>query len=363
MDRDGVHGGPVTLERLTLVTDAWHPQTNGVVRTLSKLVAALQDWGVEVLVLSPAQHRTAPLPSYPEIQLACDPWTAAPRLHAFRPDAVHVATEGPLGVWMRGHLVRRGLRFTTSFHTRFPEYVSARLPVPLSWGYGFERWFHSRAEHTLVGTRTLIRELEERHVGKRLVHWPRGVDTALFHPGHAREAVYANLPRPIWLYVGRLAVEKSLGDFLRLPLSGTKVVVGDGPQGKDLQRRYRDVVFRGWRHGQELAEHYASADFFVFPSRTETFGNVLLEAMASGLPVVAFPGPGPSDLIEDGVTGAVGDDLFESCLRAHAASRVAARASALRHSWSTSVSVFHAHLVTLDQGRPFQPAYQSAAAS
>jgi 1,2-diacylglycerol 3-alpha-glucosyltransferase/glucuronosyltransferase len=333
------------INRLALVTDAWHPQTNGVVRTLSMLVTYLRERGLEVRVLAPDGHRTVPLPSYPEIRLACDPWKVGSRLAAFRPDAIHIATEGPLGAWARGWAVRRGLRFTTSFHTRFPEYLRARLPVPISIGYGLERWFHSQAEHTLVGTQTLIRELAARRIGRRLVLWPRGVDTDVFHPGRRRDEVYDGLPRPVWLYVGRVSVEKSLEDFLCLGLPGSKVVVGDGPQRASLQARHPDVVFRGWRHADDLAAHYASATCFVFPSRTETFGNVLLEALSSGLPVAAVPAPGPSDLIQDGVNGALGPSLHDSCVRALRASREAARATALRYGWPASLQVFRHHLV------------------
>jgi glycosyltransferase involved in cell wall biosynthesis len=333
--------------RLALVTDAWRPQTNGVAHTLARLVRQLEARGVEVLVLAPDRQRTLPLPSYPEIRLACDPWTAERRLWRFAPDAVHVATEGPLGAWMRARLAWRGLCFTTSFHTRFPEYVSARLPVPLACGYAFERWFHGRAAHTLVGTRSLMRELARRGVGRALVHWPRGVDTLAFRPDRRRADVYMDLPRPVWLYVGRVAVEKSLPDFLRLPLGGTKVVVGDGPQRAQLQRRFPEVVWRGFRYGDELAAHYASADCFVFPSRTETFGNVVLEALASGLPVAAAPSPGPLDLIDDGRNGALDADLQGACARAVGCTREAARASSLAYSWDACHDVFQNHLVPL----------------
>jgi glycosyltransferase involved in cell wall biosynthesis len=337
------------LERLALVTDAWHPQTNGVVNTLARLVGLLGAQGTDVLVLAPDAHRTLPLPSYPEVRLAWDPWTAVRRLRAFRPDAVHIATEGPIGTWVRVWLARLGLRFTTSFHTRFPEYLQARLPVPLEWGYRLERWFHGRADRTLVGTRSLIRDLRERRVGRRLVHWPRGVDTELFRPEHRRDETYP-FPRPVWLYVGRVAVEKNLEAFLGLPLPGTRVVVGDGPSRASLERRFPGVVWRGWRFGDELARHFASADCFVFPSSTETFGNVILEAMASGLPVASVPAPGPADLVLDGVNGALGDDLLDSCRRALRCSQDAPRETALRYTWASSLQLFRGHLV------PLQPA-------
>lgn len=333
------------LERLALVTDAWHPQTNGVVNTLVRLVKDLESTGIEVLVIAPDAHRTFPCPSYPEIRVACDPWKAIPRIRAFRPDAIHVATEGPLGFWTVAWLRRRGIRFTTSFHTRYAEYLSARAPVPLEWGYEAVRWFHGRAEHTLVSSVALLRELQDRRVGRRLVHWPRGVDASLFHPGSRRADVYASLPRPIWLYVGRVAVEKTLEDFLGLPLEGSKVVVGDGPSRQDLHRRFPDVVWRGYQFGAELAAHFASADCFVFPSRTETFGNVILEALASGLPVASVPAPGPVDLVEEGVNGAIDDKLHRACLRALRCSRDRARASIVSRTLRAGHQVFRAHLV------------------
>jgi glycosyltransferase involved in cell wall biosynthesis len=334
------------IKRLALVTDAWHPQTNGVVNTLSRLVKYLEKTGTEVLVVSNDGHRTAPLPSYGEVRLVCDPWRAVPRIRVFGPDAIHIATEGPLGFWTRVWLARTACRFTTSFHTRFPEYLRARLPVPLEWGYHIERWFHARAERTMVGTKSLVAELRQRRVGRRLVHWPRGVDDELFHPLKRRDDVYA-YQRPIWLYVGRVAVEKSLEDFLTLDLPGTKVVVGDGPAREQLQRQFPNAVWRGWRFGEDLAAHFASADCFVFPSRTETFGNVILEALASGLPVAAVPAPGPIDLIADGVNGALGESLRDSCMRAVGCSMDAARATALEYSWRASHEIFRSHLVRM----------------
>jgi len=334
------------VRRLALVTDAWHPQRNGVVHTLTRLVRHLEGQGMEIRVFAPDAHRTVPLPSYPEIRLARDPWRAVPRLQEFEPDAIHISTEGPLGLWIRQWLARQGLNFTTSFHTRFPEYVKQRVPLPLAWTYALERWFHGGAEHTLVGTESLIRELRARRVGRRLVHWPRGVDTEEFSPDNRRAGTYP-FPRPVWLYVGRVAVEKSLEAFLRLSLPGTKVVVGEGPARPHLQQAFPDAVWRGWRTGAELASHFASADCFVFPSRTETFGNVLLEALASGLPVAAVPASGPTDLVEEGVNGALGDDLGDACRRALRCSREAARTSALRYSWPASHARFRAHLVPL----------------
>jgi glycosyltransferase involved in cell wall biosynthesis len=365
---DGIRGNlvsPVSIHpgfqprKLALVTDAWKPQTNGVVNTLVKLIRSLEAKGTEVLVVSPDAHRTVPLPSYPEIRIAYDPWKAVPRIRSFAPDAIHVATEGPLGFWTVGWLRRQKIQFTTSFHTRYAEYLSARAPVPLEWGYQVVRWFHDKAEHTLVSSQTLLEELRMRRVGRRLVHWPRGVDATLFHPRHRRTSVYAELPGPIWLYVGRVAVEKNLEDFLGLKLPGTKVVVGDGPAREGLQRQFPEVVWRGYQYGDDLAAHYATADCFVFPSRTETFGNVILEAFASGIPVASVPAPGPIDLIQEGVNGAVDDDLLASCQRALQCSRERARASIVHRTLEAGHDVFRAHLVPLG-GRAATVPYAAA---
>jgi glycosyltransferase involved in cell wall biosynthesis len=338
--------------RLALVTDAWKPQTNGVVVTLTRLVKSLEAKGIEVKVFAPDGHRTLPVPSYPEIRFACNPWKAIPRIQEFEPDAIHVATEGPIGFWTVKWLRKAGLRFTTSFHTRYAEYVSARAPVPLEWGYNLVRWFHDRAEHTLVSSQSLLDELKERRVGKQLVHWPRGVDANFFHPRHRSGDVYAGLPGPIWLYVGRVAVEKSLEDFLGLPLPGTKVVVGDGPSREALERQFPDVVWRGYRFGDELAAHFASADCFVFPSKTETFGNVILEAFAAGLPVASVPAPGPVDLVKEGINGAIDTDLHAACLRAVQCSREKTRASIVHRTLEAGHDVFRDHLVPVSDGAP-----------
>lgn len=339
--------------RLTLVTDAWHPQTNGVALTLARLVDDLRDQGIRVQVISPEQHRTRPLPSDPDYLIACDPWLAVPRMRAFAPEAVHIATEGPLGSWVNHWLRRRRYHFTSSFHTRFPEYVNARLSIPLEVGYSIERWFHRAAEHTFVGTHSLIAELRERNIGRKLVRWPRGVNTELFHPRHRRSDLFGDVPGPVWLYVGRVAIEKSLDDFLSLPLPGTKVVVGDGPAREDLQRRYPDALWRGFRYGDDLAAHFASADCFVFPSRTETFGNVILEALAAGVPVASVPAPGPIDLIEEGVNGAIDDDLHMACLRAVRCSREDARASTRQYTFRACHDVFRDNLVRCRDGERF----------
>ncbi len=346
------------IERLAIITDAWAPQVNGVARTLGRLVKDLESRGIQVLVLAPDSHRTVKLPSYGEIRIATNPWKTIGRLRSFDPTAVHVATEGPLGVWASTWLHRRGIRFTTSFHTRYPEYVSARIPVPVRWGYALERWFHNRGERTMVGTVSMLRELEGMKVGRNLVHWPRGVNTEAFHPRFRSEAVFEGLARPIWLNVGRVAVEKSIEDFLNLKLPGTKVVVGDGPSRAELHKRFPEVVWRGYKFGDELAAHYASADCFVFPSRTETFGNVLLEALASGLPVASVPAPGPTDLIREAINGAIDEDLEAACHRAIACTAHDARLSAARYTVKACHDIFLSHLVP---ARPELPLPQSTA--
>jgi glycosyltransferase involved in cell wall biosynthesis len=327
--------------RLALVTDAWHPQVNGVVRTLSHTVREATAAGHEVTVISSADFRTIPCPTYPEIRLALFSGKAVRRrLTELQPDAVHVATEGPLGLAARNWCVRRGWPFTTAYHTQFPEYVRARVPLPLRAGYAAARWFHGRASHTLVTTPTMRRQLES-HGFRNLALWGRGVDTELFRP---RDKAFLDLPRPIWLYFGRVSVEKGVEEFLRLDLPGTKLVVGDGPATADLRRRHPDAVFAGYRHGDELAAHVAAADVFVFPSRTDTFGLVLLEAMACGIPVAAFPVSGPIDVVVDGVNGVLDEDLRRAALAALSIDPAACRAHALRYSWSAATRQFIANL-------------------
>lgn len=300
------------------------------------------------MVLAPDAHRTVGLPSYSEIRVATDPWKAVGRLREFAPDAIHIATEGPIGMWLRGWLGRRDIRFTTSFHTRYPEYLTARYKVPTAWGYKAERWFHGRAERTMVGTVSMLRELEKMDVGQKLVHWPRGVNTEAFHPRFREPSLYDS-DGPTWLYVGRVAVEKNLEEFLSLDLPGKKVIVGDGPSRAALEAKYPDALWCGYRFGEDLAMHYASADYFVFPSRTETFGNVLLEALASGLPLASIPAPGPSDLIIEGVNGALDDDLYAACMRARQCRRQDARESSLRWTVEKAHDTFVANLVPVHE--------------
>jgi glycosyltransferase involved in cell wall biosynthesis len=329
--------------RLALVTDAWLPQVNGVVRTLGHTVHEIERAGHEVVVISPADFRTVPCPTYPEIRLSVFAGRAVRRrLDALGPDAVHIATEGPLGLAARNWCVRRDWPFTTAYHTQFPEYVRARFPIPVTWSYAAVRWFHGRAARTLVTTPSMQRLLESRGL-RNLALWGRGVDTDLFRP---RDRQFLDLPRPIWLYFGRVSVEKGIEDFLRLDLPGTKLVVGDGPARESLRRRYPAAVFAGYRHGDDLAAHIAASDVFVFPSRTDTFGLVLLEAMACGVPVAAYPVTGPIDVVVDGVTGILDENLQRAALAALRLDPAACRAHALKHSWEASTWQFLSALAT-----------------
>jgi glycosyltransferase involved in cell wall biosynthesis len=331
--------------RILLATDAWEPQVNGVVRTLTRTVAEMRAMGHTVEVISPDQFKTFPLPTYPEIKLAVGAYEPVQeRFKNFEPEAIHIATEGPIGLAARRICVEWKLPFTTSYHTKFPEYVSARLPVPLQAGYAYMRWFHRPSGRLMVATPTMRDELA-KHGFRNISPWTRGVDTEVFKPrAEGQPDVYEGLARPIWLNVGRIAVEKNIEAFVRLDLPGTKVLVGDGPQREELAEKYPEVVFRGAMHGQKLAEHYACADVFVFPSLTDTFGLVILEAMASGLPVAAYPAPGPIDIIPGSNAGVLAatptEGLREACLAADKLDRAVVRAHAEKFSWRACAEEF-----------------------
>lgn len=330
--------------RLLIASDAWHPQVNGVVRSLDQTARALGPLGVAVEFLTPDEFRTVPLPGYPEIRLALvRPGDVARRLERSGCDAIHIATEGPVGLAARGHCVRQGLAFSTSYHTRFPEYLRARAPVPLACSYAWLRRFHNAACVTMVSTETLRQELHGRGF-RHLALWARGVDADLFRPHQAR---VLDLPRPIFLTVSRLAVEKNLEAFLALDLPGSMVVVGEGPQSGELRRRFPRAVFLGARQGKALAAIYACADVFVFPSRTDTYGIVLLEALASGVPVAAFPVPGPRDVIGEAAVGVLDGDLKAAALAALTLSRDACRSFALARGWTASARDFLANIAPL----------------
>lgn len=322
--------------RVLLATDAWTPQINGVVRTYLRLREELALMGTELAVIEPGHFRCIPCPSYPEVPLALPARRRCARLiEDAQADTVHIATEGPIGWAVRGWCLRHGVPFTTSFHTRFADYVSARWPVPQSWGYAFQRYFHAPSAGVMVATRSLAADLSERGF-QRLRSWTRGVDMDLFRP--SRERLFGS--GPVFLYVGRVAVEKNIEAFLSLDLPGVKVVVGDGPQLGELQARYPSAIFTGVREGGDLAAVYASADVFVFPSLTDTFGMVLLEAIASGVPVAAFPVTGPKDIVIPGVSGILGPDLRAAALVALELDRDAVRREAEAFTWRAAAQLF-----------------------
>ena len=322
--------------RILIATDAWRPQVNGVVQTYERLGEHLPRLGHEAAFLNPSGFRSVPLPTYPEIRLALIGRRSVRRtVEAFRPDHIHIATEGPIGIATRAFCCGHNEPFTTSYHTRFPEYVSARLPIPQSWGYGFERWFHNAGCGIMVATPSLRAELAEKGL-KRLLPWSRGVDIAMFRPRDVR----AFGDGPIFLYVGRVAVEKNIGAFLELDLPGRKVVVGGGPQLAALKAAYPAVTFTGPLFGEALGQAFASADVFVFPSRTDTYGIVLLEALASGLPVAAYPVTGPKDVVAHGKVGFLSEDLREAAMQALTMDRAACREYAAGFSWQASTRQF-----------------------
>lgn len=339
--------GPLP-QSIAIVTDAWHPQTNGVVRTLSTTCEVLRRWGHQVTVISPEGHPSIPAPTYPEIRLALTaPGAVGRQLARIAPDAVHIATEGPLGLAARAYCLRRKVPFTTAYHTQFPDYVARRTGLPASLFWPYIRWFHRPAETIMVATET-IREQLRAHGLTRLTHWSRGVDLACFSPHAPPPPEYAQAQGPILLYVGRVAVEKNIEAFLAAPYPGTKVVVGDGPARAGLQAKFPDALFLGKKTGEALAGCYAGADVFVFPSRTDTFGLVMIEALACGTPVAAFPVPGPLDILTDKV-GAMSEDLTRAIDAARYCDRAACAAHGASFSWEAATRQFLAGLVPLEE--------------
>jgi len=336
--------------RLAICTDAWHPQVNGVVRTLSTTVDRLTRRGHEVELVTPSQFFTFALPGYSEIRLAMAPRFGTRRtLRAFQPDIVHIATEGPIGWSARGWCKDNGVPFTSAFHTRFPDYAAVRTGLSPSHFWPLMRCFHNASEAVLVSTPTLAAELAEHGMAHTRL-WSRGIDNTLFHPGHAAHPALRDLPRPIMINVGRVAVEKNLAAFLDAPVPGTKVVVGDGPDLATLRARYPEVVFTGALSGETLASAYGAADVFVFPSRTDTFGLVMIEALACGVPVAAYPVPGPIDIIgphgrgaHDALpmtVGALDHDLSLAIARALRCDRLGAAVYGASYSWDNATDQF-----------------------
>ena len=324
-----------------IVTDAWFPQTNGVVSTLAQTAAWLGRFGHEVRMVTPRDFHSMACPTYPEIRLSILPYKQVKRsISEFSPQALHIATEGPLGLSARRFCLKAGMRFTTSYHTQFPQYLRARFPIPLKLSYHALRWFHGAAVRCLVSTASVRRDLAA-HGFENLATWRRGVDTEIFKP-HPKG--FLDLPRPIAAYVGRVAVEKNIDAFLKMAWSGSKIIVGDGPQRNKLERQYPNATFIGYRFGPDLARHLAAADIMVFPSRTDTFGLVNLEAMACGVPVAAYPVTGPIDVIEDGVTGALDPDLATAARRALDIDPKACREHALKSGWDVCSREFEGNL-------------------
>jgi glycosyltransferase involved in cell wall biosynthesis len=335
--------------RIMIVTDAWEPQVNGVVRTMQRVIEALEAEGHVFDIVHPGDgFLTVPLPTYPEIQLALLAGRALKkRFHAFEPDAVHIVTEGTLGMAGRAMCLRMGHPFSTAYHTRFPEYVAARFPIPTRWGYNFVRWFHKYSGRVMVPTPSMVEELNAAGFINTIA-WTRGVNTELFHPDRRAEPgsaadPFSALERPIFLNVGRVAVEKNIEAFLKLDLPGSKVVVGDGPARRELENRYPNVTFTGAKFGEDLASCYANADVFVFPSLTDTFGLVVLEAMASGTPVAAFEATGPKDVIPGSDAGTITPetgDLASGALACLDLRRDTCRAYAEQYSWHAVALAF-----------------------
>lgn len=347
--------------RILVVTDAWYPQVNGVVRTLGTLREELVRLGHEAVFVTPDQFRSLPCPTYPEIRLAVRPHRRLARtIEANQPCAIHIATEGPLGWAARRYCLKRRLPFTTAYHTKFPEYIRARFRVPLRLSYRVMRRFHGPSATIMVATQTIQSELELRGFS-RIRRWSRGVDTTLFRPRGDDELrilvpELVDLPKPLFLYVGRVAVEKNIQAFISAELPGIKVVVGDGPQLDEMRRKHPDVIFTGAKTGEELAACYSACSVFVFPSRTDTFGLVLLEALASGVPVAAYPVPGPLDVIGASPAGVLDNDLAAAARKALGISPETCRAHALSFSWEASTRQF------LDNLSPFDVTAWAAAA-
>ncbi len=327
--------------RIAIVTDAWFPQTNGVVSTLAQTAAWLGRFGHEVRIINPRDFRNVACPTYPEIRLSILPYDKLQRsILGYAPQALHIATEGPLGLSARRFCLRHRMRFTTSYHTQFPQYLRARFPLPMSASYRALRWFHGAAERCMVSTASVRNDLEA-HGFKNLASWRRGVDTEIFKP-HPKG--FLALPRPIAAYVGRIAVEKNIEAFLKMDWAGTKIVIGDGPERPRLEKRFPEAVYLGYRFGEDLAMNLAAADVMVFPSRTDTFGLVNLEAMACGVPVAAYPVTGPIDVVENGVTGALDLDLATAARRALTVDPKVCRERALKSGWDVCSREFEGNL-------------------
>ena len=336
--------------KIAIVTDAWEPQVNGVVRTLQAVRAELARMGHIVELIAPDRFRSLPCPTYPEIRLAMAGATAVGRaIEAAAPDALHISTEGPLGLAARRWCMRRGLPFTTAYHTQFPEYIAARTGVPAEWTWRGMRWFHAPSAAVLASTATVRRSLRAHGISN-VRHWGRGVDLDRFRPDAPPLPHFDGLARPIQLYVGRVAVEKNIEAFLETRHPGTRVVVGDGPARAALARRYPDAIFLGALSGDALAGAYAGADLLVFPSRTDTFGLVMIESLACGTPVAAYPVPGPADILDPEIP-CLDENLDTAIANALTRDRGRCAEFGRRFSWEASARQFLDALVLFDPAR------------
>ena len=329
--------------RIAFITDAWHPQINGVVTTIQNTCTTLEQSGHQIKLITPDQFKSIPCPSYPSIRLAIACYGKLSRqLNEFKPNRIHIATEGPLGIAARRYCIKHNLAFTTSFHTLFAEYINLRFKIPVSCGYGFLRWFHGPAKKVMVATQSVESDLIARGFKNHFVRWSRGVNPDFYYP---REEDFLSLPHPISMFVGRVAIEKNIEAFLSLNFPGTKVVVGDGPQLKELKDKFADAVFVGFLSGEPLARHMAAADVFVFPSRTDTFGIVMLDALASGVPVAAYPVTGPLDVITSDKVGKLDEDLTKAMSEALELDPNDCRNFAMSYSWANCTEQFFNNLV------------------
>lgn len=329
--------------KIAFISDAWQPQINGVVTTVRNTCQNLQAAGHQVKLITPEQFRTFPCPTYPSIKLAY--WCAGEltrQLDDFQPERIHIATEGPLGLAARSYCLKRKLTFTTSFHTLFPEYINLRFKLPVAWGYRLMRWFHAPAAKMMVPTATIESRLRARGFSNPIVHWSRGVDGELFRP---RDKAFLAYPRPISMYVGRVTIEKNIEDFLSLDLPGSKIVVGDGPQLNALRAQYPQAVYVGFKTGLSLAQYMAAADVLVFPSCTDTFGIVMLDALACGVPVAAYPVPGPQDILQNERIGCMDPDLKQAVLKALTLDGRDCRTYAEHYTWRRCTEQFLSNLM------------------
>lgn len=330
--------------KILIASDAWHPQVSGVVRTLDTTIHLLTDMGHTVRLIEPGMFANYPCPFYPEIRIA---WPTTKRLYRilsdFAPDSIHIPTEATIGLWVRSYCLERGLAFTTSYHTKIPEYLSRMIWFPESASYSYLRWFHSKASTVMVATPSIEQELKAKRFRNRFARWSRGVNLDLFYP---RPRTYPAEHRPVQTYVGRVSTEKGLEDFLNLKTPGKKYVVGDGPARAMLQAQFPDAVFLGKLSGEPLAEAFANSDVFVFPSKTDTFGLVILEALACGVPVAAYPAPGPIDILTDDRVGAMDDDLGKAVeLALQRGQSEACVALARQYTWERCTEQFLSNLV------------------